>query len=346
MFISLFFCLIFINEISSYSNYGPTRKTIYGWIRGKVTSRIPGLNVEEYLGMPYALPPIGQFRFKRPHEPYKWHPRVLKTTTIPPACQTINLAYIQWHKPGFTNLNEDCLYMNIYKPLTRQRKLPVLLFIHGGSNSDGMGAMVDGDILAAYGQIIVVTFNFRVSVLGIPGFYANESLGIKGNNGLMDQVLAMKWIQRNIRYFDGDPSKVTIYGHSSGAGDVGVFLISPLTKGLFRNAIMHSGSPIAFWFMSNCVRSGNTLVIPKECRRGTSLVSNETVKAEIIKLTQGSSITDFFSSIRFGQDVYESVIDGDIITDSPDKLYTCGRFHINSVLFIIARDEGLQAFIA
>ncbi|XP_071144779.1 para-nitrobenzyl esterase-like [Mytilus edulis] len=116
--------------------------------------------------MPYALSPIGQFRFKRPYEPYRWHPRVLKTTTIPPACPTISLAHIQWHKPGFTNLNEDCLYMNIYKPMTRRQKMPVLLSIHGGSNSDGMGAKVDGDLLAAYGQIIVVTFNFRVSVLG------------------------------------------------------------------------------------------------------------------------------------------------------------------------------------
>ncbi|CAG2209381.1 unnamed protein product [Mytilus edulis] len=112
MFTSLVFCLIFFNEVSSYSYYGPIRKTVYGWIRGKVTTRVPGLNVEEYLGMPYALPPIGQFRFK-----------------------------------------------------TRRQKLPVLLSIHGGSNSDGMGAMVDGDLLAAYGQIIVVTFNFRVSVL-------------------------------------------------------------------------------------------------------------------------------------------------------------------------------------
>ncbi|VDI27354.1 Hypothetical predicted protein [Mytilus galloprovincialis] len=333
--------LALFNNVSPASQHGTNRKTIYGWIRGKVTSRVPGLKVEEYLGVPYALPPIGHFRFKRPKEPVIWHPIVLKTTKLPPACPTVDLNYIQFHKPGFKNLNEDCLYMNIYKPMTRRRKLPVLFFIHGGSNVDGMGAMFDGDILAANGQIIVVTFNYRVSVLG---FYANESLGIKGNNGLMDQVLAMKWIQRNIRYFGGDPSKVTIHGHSAGAADVGAHLISPLTKGLFRNAIIHSGSPIANWFMSKCVRSGNTLVIPKECRPGTSLVPSEAFKAKIRKLVGGSPINDFFSSLLYDQDpVFASVIDGDFITDSPDKLFTCGQFHAHSVLFLTARDEGLQA---
>ncbi|XP_052098497.1 cholinesterase 1-like isoform X2 [Mytilus californianus] len=360
MFTFLVICLTLFNNVSPSSQYGTNRKTIYGWIRGKVSSRVPGLKVEEYLGVPYALPPIGHFRFKRPKEPVRWYPIVLNTTKLPPACPTVNLDYIQFHKPGFKNLNEDCLYMNIYKPLSQRRKLPVLFFIHGGSNADGMGAMFDGDILAAHGQIIVVTFNYRVSVLG---FYANESLGIKGNNGLMDQVLAMKWVQRNIRYFGGDPFRVTIHGHSSGAADVGAHLISPLTKGLFRNAIIHSGSPLAYWFMSKCVRSGNTLVIPKECRRGTSLVTSEARKAKIRKLVEGSSTTDFFSpyfprqitgnsslqsyqtrTLKRMDPVFESVIDGDFITDSPDKLFTCGQFHAHSVLILMARDEGLQAY--
>ncbi|VDI59568.1 Hypothetical predicted protein, partial [Mytilus galloprovincialis] len=225
------------------------RETVFGKVRGKISTRVPERQVEEYLGIPYASPPIGHLRFKRPKDPIIWKPSILETTELPPACPQADTNYIDFHKPGFINFDEDCLYMNIYVPKVDKAALPVLFFIHGGSNTVGMGAMFDGDILAAYGEIIVITFNYRLNDLG---FYADPSKGIKGNNGLMDQVLAMKWVNRNIKYFNGDPSKVTIHGHSAGAIDAALHLLSDLTKGLFRNTIIHSCSPFSILALSPC----------------------------------------------------------------------------------------------
>ncbi|VDI49368.1 neuroligin [Mytilus galloprovincialis] len=289
------------------------RKTLYGKVRGKITIRVPQVEVEEYLGVPYASPPTGYLRYKRPKKPIKWNPRILETTNLPPACPQFELDSVQFHKPGFNNFNEDCLYMNIYVPRVNKRALPIMLFIHGGSNRKGMGAMFDGDILAAHGEIIVITFNFRLDNLG---FYADPSKGVKGNNGLMDQVLALKWIQRNIKYFNGDPSKVTIYGHSAGAGDAGLHLLSSLTKGLFRNAIIHSGAPISHWFLSPCIQTSRESKTPENCRPGTSLITTEQQKENWV------------------------VVDGEFLKGSPEKLFTCGKFHAGSVLLMMSRDEG------
>ncbi|CAC5378154.1 NLGN [Mytilus coruscus] len=279
------------------------RKTLYGKVRGKITIRVPQVAVEEYLGVPYASPPTGYLRYKRPQKPMKWNPRILATINLPPACPQFELDSVKFHKPGFNSFNEDCLYMNIYVPRVNKRALPILFFIHGGSNRKGMGAVFDGDILAAHGEIIVITFNFRLDNLG---FYADPSNGVKGNNGLMDQVLAMKWVQRNIKYFNGDPSKVTIYGHSAGAGDAGLHLLSSLTKGLFRNAIIHSGAPTSHWFLSTCIQTSRVSKIPEKCRPGTSLITTEQQKENWV------------------------VIDGEFLKGSPEKLFTCGKFHAGS----------------
>ncbi|VDI83200.1 neuroligin [Mytilus galloprovincialis] len=307
--------LIVLTFVFSTSQCFPTciRKTLYGKVRGKITIRIPQVEVEEYLGVPYASPPTGYLRYKRPKKPIKWNPRILETTNLPPACPQFELDSVQFHKPGFNNFNEDCLYMNIYVPRVNKRALPIMLFIHGGSNRKGMGAMFDGDILAAHGEIIVITFNFRLDNLG---FYADPSKGVKGNNGLMDQVLAMKWIQRNIKYFNGDPSNVTIYGHSAGAGDAGLHLLSSLTKGLFRNAIIHSGAPISHWFLSPCIQTSRESKTPENCRPGTSLITTEQQKENWV------------------------VVDGEFLKGSPEKLFTCGKFHTGSVLLMMSRDEG------
>ncbi|XP_052093636.1 neuroligin-4, X-linked-like isoform X1 [Mytilus californianus] len=311
--------LIMLTFVLSTSQWIPIRKTLYGNVRGKVTIRVPQVEVEEYLGVPYASPPTGNLRYKRPQMPMKWSPRILDTTNLPPACLQENALSVQFDRPGFDNFNEDCLYMNIYVPRVNKRALPILLFIHGGSNSQGMGAVFDGDILAAHGGIIVITFNFRLDNLG---FYADPREGIKGNNGLMDQVLAMKWIKRNIKYFNGDPSKVTIYGHSAGAGDAGVHLLSGLTKGLFRNTIIHSGVPIAHWFLSRCIQTSKVSNIPPNCRPGTSLTTTEGQENDLV------------------------VIDGDFLRGSPEKLFTCGKFHAGSVLLMMARDEGFPLDIS
>lgn len=326
------FCILWMLISYCTPQNSPIRNTVYGNISGKISIRVPNVEVEEYLGVPYASPPISHLRFKRPREPKPWKPIILETSELSPACPQYSMDYIQFHKPEFVKTAEDCLYMNIYVPRVDTALLPVLLFIHGGSNVVGMGAMLDGDILAAHEEIIVITLNYRLNVLG---FYAAPENGIKGNNALMDQMLAMQWVQRNIKFFNGDPSKVTIYGHSAGAGNAGLHMLSDLTKGLFRNAIIHSGSAIANWMLSSCIKTSRMSVVPNNCQPGTSQIT-EDQQEDIKDLLNGDSIDKYLP--KLGRQAV--VVDGKFITRSPEKMFTCGKFHAGSVLLIMARDEG------
>ncbi|XP_046542889.1 acetylcholinesterase-like [Haliotis rubra] len=223
------------------------RDTLYGRIRGTVKTVLGSKKVERYLSIPYAAPPVGELRFEYPEEPTAWKD-VRNTTALPPACpqRPALLSYVSSHRPGFNNTDEDCLYMNIYVPQIGEDriKMAVLVHIHGGSNHAGMGAMLDVDTLAAEGEIIVVNFNYR---LGAFGFLSGGQPEFPGNYGLLDQTAALQWVSQNIHFFGGDPSKVTVEGHSAGAADVGYHIVSPLSKGLFRFAIIQSGSPTADW---------------------------------------------------------------------------------------------------
>lgn len=141
---------------------------------------------------------------------------------------------------------EDCLIINVYTPVERSASpLPVMVFIHGGGFRDGSGSpFVYGPKYLVKHGVILVTFNYRVEILGF------LCLGIKeapGNVGLKDQVLALKWVKRNIRTFGGDPDNVTIFGESAGAASVSYHLLSPMSKGLFNRAIMQSGSALGHW---------------------------------------------------------------------------------------------------
>ncbi|XP_033736604.1 carboxylesterase 5A-like [Pecten maximus] len=243
-------CVVLWHHIifGEYREY-VTRQTLYGTIRGVVTNRLVGEHVEQYLGVPFAAPPKHSLRFERPQRPRPWK-GVLDTLELPPACpQMHDFQYVHQHYPDFWNEDEDCLYLNIFVPLntSTNNPLPVLLYIHGGSNEVGMGGMFDGDVLAGFGDIIVINFNYR---LGAFGFFGAKEEGLEGNYGFLDQVAAMRWVNGNVHFFGGDPKRVTIDGHSAGAADVGFHLISPLTKGLFQYAVIQSGSPLAFWAMA------------------------------------------------------------------------------------------------
>lgn len=320
----------------------PIRHTIYGKVRGKVTSRYDGVEVEEYLGVPFAEPPEGELRFKRPRNPKPWQ-GIIETSSIPPACPQMSWYYLQTHTPDFSKSSEDCLYINIFVPKVKKKRLPVLLFVHGGSNRVGMGAMFDGDILSAYGQIVVVNFNYR---LGVLGFYADRNEGIEGNNGLLDQVKAMEWVHNNIHFFNGDPSKVTIHGHSAGAGDVGLHLISDLTKGLFRYAIVHSGSPLAYWGVSECVETWRKHMIPDDCEPGSSYITNTKTYEELMlrSIYDKRFLRLDGEKSPYGLVTFRPVKDDHFLKVSPDKLLMCNKVHADSVLLAMARDEGFPFY--
>lgn len=193
--------------------------------------------VTVFLGLPYAAPPVGDLRWRAPQPAHPW-PGVRHATAFAPACAQ-TAAWITERK------SEDCLYLNIWAPSRRESGgLPVIVWIHGGGFYGGSGAqpLYDGTRLARRG-VIVVTFNYR---LGVFGFFAHPELSARehvgGNQGLFDQVAALRWVRRNIAAVGGDPHRVTIMGESAGAESVAILTSSPLAAGLFQRAIAQSGN--------------------------------------------------------------------------------------------------------
>ena len=202
---------------------------------------VQGLNnngVLEYLGIPYAQPPVGALRWRPPHPHPPWM-QTLNATHFGPTCaQTKTLGAFA----GPPNKNEDCLFLNIFTPQTaKPGTLPVLVWIHGGGNIDGESNDYDGSKLASQGQMVVVTMNYR---LGLLGWLANPALDSEGhpfgNYGLLDQQLVLKWVRNNIASFGGDPDRVALGGQSAGSYDTAANVVSPLAVGLFDRAIFMS----------------------------------------------------------------------------------------------------------
>ena len=198
--------------------------------------------VASFKGIPYAAPPIGALRWSTPAPVSPWNaPR--DATTYGPDCMQNPLPGIQ---PGSRPMSEDCLTLNVWAPKpAKGAKLPVMVWIHGGGFVGGSGTLPETDGAAlARRDVVVVSFNYR---LGRFGFFAHPALGKDGNWGLMDQIAALKWVQRNIASFGGDPAKVTIFGESAGGESVSRLMASPAAKGLFARAIVASGGGRDDW---------------------------------------------------------------------------------------------------
>ena len=214
--------------------------------------------VEVFAGIPYAKPPVGELRWREPQEPEPWSGVRACDTFAPMSMQVRSspifdsLAEIAvYHTFRITTENnqiapmsEDSLYLNIWKPAGDVSGLPVLVYVHGGSLTGGQTwyDQYNPEALAKRG-IVVVNFAYR---LGVFGYFAHEALaaespnGTTGNYGLLDQIQALKWVQKNIAAFGGDPAQVTVAGESAGASSVGALCVSPLSEGLFVRAIAES----------------------------------------------------------------------------------------------------------
>jgi para-nitrobenzyl esterase len=196
--------------------------------------------VREFLGIPYAAPPVGNLRWMPPRNPAPWT-KVLQATGFGPTCAQITELGVF---AGPANNNADCLFLNVFSPNVNsaaRTKLPVIFWIHGGGNVDGESNDYDASKLAAQGHTVVVTINYR---LGLLGFFANPAIDkeghLFGNYGTLDQQFALKWVQNNIAAFGGDKNNVTVGGQSAGSANTEANVISPLSKGLFNRAIFES----------------------------------------------------------------------------------------------------------
>lgn len=220
---------------------GEIIQTHSGLIRGK---KIKALNndVYAYLGIPYAKPPIGKLRFREPQPVSVWD-NVYNATVMSPICmQDPFFPQLEWVPRNRRYMSEDCLYLNIWVPVQKIDNKPfsTMVWIHGGAFNTGTSNMDVhyGRFLASIGNVIVVTLNYR---LGAFGFLNLGNKKVQGNMGMLDQVMALKWINRNIENFGGDRNEITVFGSSVGSVSVSNHILSPLTKGLFKRAILQSG---------------------------------------------------------------------------------------------------------
>jgi len=199
-------------------------------------------DVNVFKGLPYALPPTGAWRWRPPRPAPAWQ-GVRQATRFAPAC----IQPFPTPRTIYTDvpprMEEDCLYLNIWTP-AKAHNAPVIVWIHGGAFTSGMGdeAIYDGTKFAKQG-VILVSINYRLGVLGYlahPELSAESPQGVSGNYGLLDQIAALHWVRQNIAAFGGDPANVTIAGESAGGLSVAYLMVSPYARGLFAKAIAES----------------------------------------------------------------------------------------------------------
>jgi para-nitrobenzyl esterase len=299
--------------------------------------------VNEFLGIPYATPPVGQLRWTPPR-PFGFFPHlVFKANQFGSEC-------IQ---PG--SGSENCLFLNVYTPqpefgdgakdirdLLRGR--PVMVWIHGGGLVTGGADQFDPTRLVEQG-VVVVTINYR---LGYLGFFAQSGIDaehhLNGNYGFMDQQLALKWVQRNIAGFGGNPSQVTIFGESAGGQSVYALLASPTAANLFRGAISESGSYVEFQDYFNfiiptaagettgtsLVPAGNSVATALNCSSQTSQCLRA-VPASTLAAAEPGTIYPF--------------VDGTLLTQTPTQAFASGQFNHVPVISGTNHDEW-RLFVA
>ncbi|CAG9824775.1 unnamed protein product [Phaedon cochleariae] len=215
-----------------------------GTIRGRKEYSLRNISFYAFQEIPFAKPPVGELRFRDAQPEEGWE-------GILDATKNTKVCYQQGNIYNEANLtlmeNEDCLYLNVYTPMypTSEASLPVMFYIYGGGFVNGAANFAYfGPHYFMEHDVIVVTANYRV---GPFGFLATGDLVSPGNYGLKDQLLALKWVNQNIKYFGGDPEKVTIFGQSAGAASVNFHLMSKQSEGLFRASIAQSGSILCPW---------------------------------------------------------------------------------------------------
>ncbi|XP_030636753.1 neuroligin-2a isoform X3 [Chanos chanos] len=240
------------------------------------------------------------------------------------------------------NQSEDCLYLNIYVPTEDAMKggeedlsKPVMLFIHGGSYMEGTGNMFDASVLAAYGNVIVVTMNYR---LGVLGFLSTGDQSAKGNYGLLDQIQALRWLNENIGHFGGDPERITIFGSGAGASCVNLLILSHHSEGLFQRAIAQSGSAISSWSINyQPLKYTKVLARKVGCTYGETADLVDCLRRKSFRELVDQDIQPARYHIAFGP-----VVDGDVVPDDPEILMQQGEFLNYDLLIGVNQGEGLK----
>ena len=243
---SSFFLLLAILSIGVSSSSAVDDTFVAATSAGRVRGLARPSGGAQFLGIPFAQPPVGNLRWHEPIDMKPWT-EVRDASKFGSPCAQPVLG--DWNKHDAETSKEDCLYLNVIAPVwPPQSKLPVMLWLHGGANAGGTGAgaLYNDGKLVDHG-VVLVTVNYRLGVFGFlahPGLTSESERKSSGNYGLMDQIAALQWVKKNIANFGGDPDNITIFGQSAGAQDTSVLMVSPLAKNLFQRAILESGSAL------------------------------------------------------------------------------------------------------
>jgi para-nitrobenzyl esterase len=317
-------------------NPEPIVMTSNGPVRGFVNN-----GVYEFLGIPYAAPPIGRLRWMPPQPAARWNAPLDASKFGNTCAQVTELGVFA----GPPNTNEDCLYLNVFTTGLaggegRGGGNAVLVWIHGGGNVDGESNDYDGSKLATGGPLgtptVVVTINYR---LGLFGFLAHPALDSEShlfaNYGILDQQAALRWVQRNIAAFGGDPTRVALGGQSAGAQDTGVNQISPLAAGLFNRAIYESSPLSSLAPHSLGSARGMAFAAAAGCP-GTDTETAACLRAlpaaEILQLEGTPNVT--------GPYVTGPMVDGTIMPVTPVTAWTTGKFSHMPIMGGNVQDEA------
>lgn len=299
-----------------------------GVIEGTVTS-----DLAIYKGIPFAAPPVGDLRWKAPQPVEKWH-------GVKPA-REFAPAPMQGGNPA-SGKSEDCLYLNVWTPArSPKEKLPVMVWIYGGGFSFGSTSdpVHNGEHLARKG-VVLVTIAYRVGQLGFlahPELSAENSQGVSGNYGLLDQIAGLQWVKKNIAAFGGDPDKVTIFGESAGAISVSMLCASPLAKGLFRGAISQSGGSFGPT-RAQTYPGENMKTLAQAEQDGIAYVRNAgaTSIADLRKVEAGKL------PMGMGMGGAWPIVDGYVIPGDQYTLYEAKKYNDVAILAGYNSDEGLS----
>lgn len=270
--------------------------------------------VEIYKGIPYVEAPIGDLRFKEPQPKKSWKDIRDCTKFGPIAPQ---------HQQDESKLDlpesEDCLYLNVWTPGFDNNKRPVLFWIHGGGFliEAGSRPRSDGSRLAYYGNVVVVSFNYRLGALG----FLNLP-GIPPNLGIQDQVAALKWVNNNIELFGGDPDNITIFGESAGGQSVLILFTIPSAKGLFHRAIVQSGSANPRNFDPKKSREGGLKFLKKLKIDIKAVEKLREIAFEKIINTQKKIVGDL---LNLDKSPFWPFLDGKIIPEQPIEILSKGN---------------------
>ncbi|CAH1394618.1 unnamed protein product [Nezara viridula] len=342
-FISVFYYFLFIcNFYLTESSIQPEVRIEQGIVRGFYRKIINNREIVAFKGIPYAKPPEGKHRFKESIPASPWI-GVYNATRAPPACLQLDL-FLTKTLHG----SEDCLYINVYTPklpdgkTTNPELLDVLVYIHGGAFVSGSSEH-HGPSLLLQKDVVFVTFNYRVGPLG---FLSTEDSVVPGNNGLKDQVLALKWIQKNIAAFGGNPNSVTIGGVSAGGASCHYHLLSPLSKGLFHRAICMSGVALNPWAAAEKSKE-KAMVIANDLG---CPVNDSLAMINCLRNRPAEHIVSLAKLFAFGRDSVPMVIFAPVIeppsptafiSDLPINIVKEKRGSDVPVIFSFTLDEGL-----